>query len=549
MQRLLFCVTVFYLSCTISTGSQCIPKDMGYVLSSDSGYDDARVQFASQMGNKKESDFQLAPDLVVFCKNDKDVVDAIHFARNCGYKVSIRSGGHQYGGNSSCSANEFVQTMQIDVSGLETFTAPTYENPTHVSLGVGLVSEQVIELLKPYNLTIPVGMCKSVGVGGHFQTSSLGLLARSFGSGMDHVILFRIALYDGRIERVTAESNKDLYWAVLGGGAGSWGVILDYTFDAIKGGDYPHAKYGTYFWPYNSSLSKHVMTTAMSIMADATGNIDLQTLVFIGYSDEMFALGDTRPYISLAVIWTGVEHGELTAAMFGKFIQPFLDISPPSPLSPGLRSMTLVDLIIGSTRAFDFKPYKYYVHGLVVNALNDSSEFIDRIVVELEERTLVPDTLFSLQFQFYGGTGTGSQLNRNGGKNAFPLRSILLNVDDWLFFKNDEQSKMTRDRINRFRNDTSFFWNIGNRVTDSFMTKSTIDATTFELEESWASYYPNKEWFQRLQSIKAATDPINLFSNSLTIPLPKSSAPNSSDSMAPRLIVTLTVLSFILLYV
>jgi len=144
--------------------------------------------------------------------------------------------------------------MQIDVSSIETFTAPTDSYPTHVTLGVGLVLEQALLLLKPYDLTIAIGICKSVGVGGHFQTSALGMLTKNFAIGMDRVVSFRIALYDGRIERVTAESNKDLYLAVLGGGAGSWGVVLDYHIDAIKGGDYTHAKKGLYLWPCNSSL-------------------------------------------------------------------------------------------------------------------------------------------------------------------------------------------------------------------------------------------------------------------------------------------------------
>ena len=62
---------------------------------------------------------------------------------------------------------------------------------------------------------------------------------------------FRIVLADGTIMDVvrpvayeTSQLNDDLYWAVLGGSAGSWGVITQVTIKPRKDADYFSA-YGT----------------------------------------------------------------------------------------------------------------------------------------------------------------------------------------------------------------------------------------------------------------------------------------------------------------
>ena len=80
------------------------------------GYDKARAQWASKMSTTAISDERLHPELIVFCNSDKDVSQAVQFAKQCGYKVPVRSGGHQYAGLSACVKGD--KCLQLDVSRL-----------------------------------------------------------------------------------------------------------------------------------------------------------------------------------------------------------------------------------------------------------------------------------------------------------------------------------------------------------------------------------------------------------------------------------------------
>lgn len=65
----------------------------------------------------------------------------------------------------------------------------------------------------------------------------------------------------------------------------------------------------------------------------------------------------------------------------------------------------------------------------------------------------------SFQLQAYGGTGAGSQYNRNFGSNAFPTRDTMLHIDDWLFFE-DANEELVRDRVNDIREVTTKYWKV-----------------------------------------------------------------------------------------
>lgn len=187
--------------------------------SNESLYDQSRKQYASNMASSEISDKVLSPDVIAFCSTDNEVLQAIEFGKACGYKITIRSGGHQYAGFSSCAADvDGPVCMQIDTSALESSHYDEVNN--ELTLGPGLDIEQVHSILVPLGITVPMGICKSVNVGGHFQSSAAGFLARSMGLGLDHVVSFRIALANGTI--VTAKRGDELYWAALGGSPGSW---------------------------------------------------------------------------------------------------------------------------------------------------------------------------------------------------------------------------------------------------------------------------------------------------------------------------------------
>ncbi len=104
---------------------------------------------------------------------------------------------------------------------------------------------------KKIGLFFPAGLCFDVSAGGHFQSSAMGLLAKSFGSGMDHVKRVRLVLpKNGKIIDVTEKKYPDLFFSILGGGSGSWGIVIEYELKPLYDKDYPNSALGVYKWEF-----------------------------------------------------------------------------------------------------------------------------------------------------------------------------------------------------------------------------------------------------------------------------------------------------------
>jgi len=93
--------------------------------------------------------------------------------------------------------------------------------------------------------TIPHGECPTVGIGGHSQSGGYGHTVRAFGLAIDYIYGFTIVLADGEIRTVTRDSKEqkdlDLYWAVMGGSPGAFGVTTELIIHPILDEDYPHS--------------------------------------------------------------------------------------------------------------------------------------------------------------------------------------------------------------------------------------------------------------------------------------------------------------------
>lgn len=176
--------------------------------------------------------FVARPNYIRMITSTEDAERAVRDAVSAGKRVSIRSGGH-------CFA-DFVCNPEVEVVLDVSEMTGVYYDPARrafaVESGARLLNAYEA-LFKGWNVTIPGGICYSVGVGGHIAGGGYGLLSRAHGLTVDHLYAVELVVVDtaGRVRTVVAtreksDPNRDLWWGHAGGGGGNFGVVTRYWF-------------------------------------------------------------------------------------------------------------------------------------------------------------------------------------------------------------------------------------------------------------------------------------------------------------------------------
>ena len=165
---------------------------------------------------------QIAPRLRVVAGSAKAVSSTILWATDNGLNFAIRSGGHSYEGFSQSP------DLVIDVRGMKAIKLSN--DKKSVSIGSGSSLGSVYDALASSHLAIPAGSCFPVGVAGHSLGGGFGLLGRPFGLACDSILSMEVVDASGKILTASEQENPDLFWALRGGGNGSFGVVTNFSF-------------------------------------------------------------------------------------------------------------------------------------------------------------------------------------------------------------------------------------------------------------------------------------------------------------------------------
>ena len=165
---------------------------------------------------------QIAPRVRVVASSAAAVSGSILWAVNNGFGFAIRSGGHSYEGFSQSP------DLAIDVRGIAGIKISA--DKKSVSIGSGSSLGSVYKALAPSRLAIPAGSCFPVGVAGHSLGGGFGLIGRAFGLACDNVLSMQMVDAEGQVRNVSEQENPNLFWALRGGGNGSFGVVTNFKF-------------------------------------------------------------------------------------------------------------------------------------------------------------------------------------------------------------------------------------------------------------------------------------------------------------------------------
>ncbi|GMH16695.1 hypothetical protein Nepgr_018536 [Nepenthes gracilis] len=164
------------------------------------------------------------PELILRPPSETHVQTAVTCAKRFGIQLRVRSGGHDFEGVSYASEMEEPFVI-VDMAKLRTVTIDEDGKTAWVEAGATL-GELYYRISEKSNVHgFPAGLCPSVGVGGHITGGGYGSLMRKYGLAVDNVVDARIV--DARGKILNRESmGEELFWAISGGGGGSFGIIL-----------------------------------------------------------------------------------------------------------------------------------------------------------------------------------------------------------------------------------------------------------------------------------------------------------------------------------
>lgn len=506
-----------------------------------SNFDAVRTaQFGALYGTAADGDDITSPDWIVKPTTDEQISELMSYIYSCKddahpFAVAVRSGGHSYSGLSSCykdiSPGFCIQVDMIEFKDFELVDSSDGSTVEYIRLGPGLTVEEIGDNTFNKSVFVPHGICKKVGVGGHFQTSSIGHWARTVGLGIDHVESFRIVLSDGTIKTVhkgdteectsagVSNSNPNsLYWAALGGNSGSWGIVTEVTLNAsrLQNSDYPNSTGVVLDWPY----SKDNMLALLGVMVDLTKNPSYfkENDAWPYFVVQPVGEPDTNPFkdfkITLVMTWSGAGFsGSIhDSGRFATLVQPFLDAVEDSTTRNNVVQAPMS--AVGAFITADVPPFRFYSnHGGTQSVYSD--KWVRGVTDVLDEA--VQNPFISLLFQVveYGGVVIDNA-DTPWSLNAFPHRSMKHVIDNWIwlnpFADADVAASVGRDFKQQFADV------LGIEKYPTLWAASGVSDGSVDMCEDYNQFYQNDAVFSRLQEVKNCVDPKNIFRNHFTIP-------------------------------
>ncbi|KAJ7145103.1 hypothetical protein C8R43DRAFT_1012823 [Mycena crocata] len=172
------------------------------------------------------------PDYFIDVRSAADIVTAFNFSRRTSVPLVIKNTGHDYKGRSSAPGSLALWTHNLkDISYNATFTPEGCSKSfPALTVAAGVQWQQAYQFADAHNFTIVGGTDRTVGVsGGWLQGGGHSALSNTMGMGIDRVLQFKIVTPDGEVRVANACQNTDLFWALRGGGGGTFGVVLEST--------------------------------------------------------------------------------------------------------------------------------------------------------------------------------------------------------------------------------------------------------------------------------------------------------------------------------
>ena len=251
------------------------------------------------------------PALFALCETLADVQAAVRSARAHNISLSVRGGGHDWAGRALRQGG-----LVIDLTRMRHVEVDAAARLATVAGGA--TGTDVSAAAAPYGLAAVTANVGAVGVAGFLLAGGYGPLTTRFGLGIDNLLGAELVLADGRAVWADASQNRDLFWAIRGGG-GNFGVV---TSMRIRLHPISEILAGVILFPWSEAQS--VLRGYADIMASAPDELSMLAGALPGPDGSLVMF--------LGPIWSGDrEEGEKINARLQGLGTPILtQIAPTS---------------------------------------------------------------------------------------------------------------------------------------------------------------------------------------------------------------------------
>ncbi|HAX68063.1 MAG TPA: FAD-linked oxidase [Anaerolineae bacterium] len=184
----------------------------------DPRYEEARTPFYGGVDKH--------PAAIVRVADAGDVSRLVSLAREHGFELAVRSGGHSGAGHCTSEGG-----IVLDLSAMKKLEIDHEHQTAWVESG--MTAGEYTAAVGAQGFVTGFGDTGSVGLGGITLGGGVGYLVRKYGLTIDNLLAAEIVTADGQLLHVDENSHADLFWAIRGGG-GNFGVVTRFKFRLHK---------------------------------------------------------------------------------------------------------------------------------------------------------------------------------------------------------------------------------------------------------------------------------------------------------------------------
>ncbi|KAL3494418.1 hypothetical protein BJX62DRAFT_197969 [Aspergillus germanicus] len=199
--------------CACKKLSASFPKRIIYP-----GSDEYTAQATDAYWDKRAA---LSPSCIVVPNTADEVATAVEAISDCNAPFAVRGGGHM----NVVGSNNINKGVLIALDNLTTVKV----NAETVEVGPGLTWYDVYTALEPHGCVAIGGRLKTIGVPGLTLIGGYHYFNNKYGFAMDNVESYDVVLGNGTQVVASRTSNRDLFWALKGGGGNNFGIVTRFV--------------------------------------------------------------------------------------------------------------------------------------------------------------------------------------------------------------------------------------------------------------------------------------------------------------------------------